>query len=159
MTNKITGQQNKDISSLQHPQTTSNHAEEINKVLFTIADAVNTTPNLADLYKTIHQSLGNILDVTNFFVAIVDSQKRTPFFSYFIDSVDDDFSPITDFDTETHQTAIAIDRKLSLEHLKKSERRFRQLFEHSNDAIIIHTLDGKILDCNKRASELPGYSY
>jgi PAS domain S-box-containing protein len=41
--------------------------------------------------------------------------------------------------------------------LRKSERRFRNLFEQSNDAVIIHVA-GKIRDVNQRASELLGYS-
>jgi PAS domain S-box-containing protein len=41
--------------------------------------------------------------------------------------------------------------------LSKSERRFRNLFEQSNDAIIIHVA-GKIRDANQRTSELLGYS-
>ena len=40
--------------------------------------------------------------------------------------------------------------------LRKSERRFRNLFEQSNDAIIIHEA-GKIKDVNQKTSELLGY--
>jgi len=42
--------------------------------------------------------------------------------------------------------------------LRESERRFRRLFEQSNDAIFIHTFDGKIVDVNDRACEMLGYS-
>ena len=59
---------------------------------FLIANAVNTTLNLDDLYKTIHTALGTIIDVTNFFIAIVDSSDKTLYFPYFVDTVDDDFS-------------------------------------------------------------------
>jgi len=41
--------------------------------------------------------------------------------------------------------------------LLESERRYRLLFEQSNDAILIHDLDGHIMDFNQRASELLGY--
>jgi PAS domain S-box-containing protein len=41
--------------------------------------------------------------------------------------------------------------------LRKSEGRFRNLFEQSNDAIIIHVA-GKIRDVNQRACEMLGYS-
>ncbi len=209
------------------------HAEQVNGVLFGIANAVNTTLNLYDLYQSIHQSLGSILDVTNFFIALVDSENRTLHFPYFVDEVDDDFSAITDFRPEdsltglvvieqkplllrgddlkeregkngiwgpsplvwmgvplfirkrvigviavqsytdgdiyqfedlellsaiSHQVALAIDRKQSLQKLISSEDRFRQLFEHSNDAILVHIPNGKIVDCNKRATEMLGYS-
>ena len=38
------------------------------------------------------------------------------------------------------------------------EEKYRRLFEGSNDAVIIHTLSGDILDANERAEELLGYS-
>jgi len=43
--------------------------------------------------------------------------------------------------------------------LRESEERFRNLFEHSNDAIFIHTLDGTIQDVNHRACEMLGYEH
>jgi len=208
-------------------------AEQVNKVLYSIANAVNTTPDLDVLYQAIHQSLGLILDVSNFFIAIVNSREKTLYFPYYADSRDTDFSPISNFDTSdsltglvvlhrkplllteellleraenegiwgpipliwmgvplvireevigiiavqnyhdpaiydeqdlklltaiSDQVAIAIDRKRSLDELRESEKRYRQLFEQSNDAIFIHELQGKILDCNFRASEMLGYS-
>ncbi|MDX1488481.1 MAG: PAS domain S-box protein, partial [Acidiferrobacterales bacterium] len=51
--------------------------------------------------------------------------------------------------TERHETEAA---------LRASEARFRSLFEQSNDAVIIHTIDGKILDANSRACEMLGYA-
>ncbi|MDP6635399.1 MAG: PAS domain S-box protein [Phycisphaerae bacterium] len=42
--------------------------------------------------------------------------------------------------------------------LKKSEDRYRRLFEQSNDAIFVHAPDGKILDVNSRACEMLGYT-
>jgi len=209
------------------------HAEQVNGVLFAIASAVNTTLNLYDLYRSIHLSLGSILDVTNFYIALVDSESRTLHFPYFVDEVDDDSSVITDFNPEktltgavvieqkpllmltddlkkrekkngmwgpiplvwmgvplfirkrvigviavqsytdggiynyedlqllsavSHQVALAIDRKRSLQKLIRSEDRFRQLFEHSNDAILVYNPNGKIVDCNKRATEMLGYT-
>jgi len=48
-------------------------------------------------------------------------------------------------------------QRLSEDNLRKSEQRYRSLFEQSNDAIIIHDLNGRILDFNQRVSELLGY--
>ncbi len=41
--------------------------------------------------------------------------------------------------------------------LSTSEQRYRSLFEHSNDAILIHDLKGNIVDANGRAVDLLGY--
>ncbi len=49
------------------------------------------------------------------------------------------------------------ERKGAEEKLKESEKRFRRLFEQSNDAVFIHGLDGEILNVNSRACEMAGY--
>jgi len=42
--------------------------------------------------------------------------------------------------------------------LKESEEKFRQLFHHSNDAIFIHDLSGKIIDVNQKVLDLFGFT-
>lgn len=44
------------------------------------------------------------------------------------------------------------------EALKKSERRYRDLFDSASDAIIIRDLEGNIFEVNEAASELTGYA-
>ncbi|MBW2129332.1 MAG: GAF domain-containing protein [Deltaproteobacteria bacterium] len=66
-------------------------AEEINRVLFRISNAVNTTKDLKHLYASIHHILGQIIDTTNFYIALYDGEKRTLAFSYWRDEVDRSF--------------------------------------------------------------------
>ena len=63
-------------------------AEKINRVLFRITNAVNTTSDLNQLYASIHQILSQVIDGTNFFIALYDSGKRTLNFPYFRDEKD-----------------------------------------------------------------------
>ncbi|MBW2174124.1 MAG: PAS domain S-box protein, partial [Deltaproteobacteria bacterium] len=49
------------------------------------------------------------------------------------------------------------DRRRAEERLRASEERFRGLFDQSNDAVFIHSLDGQILDVNRRTCEMLGY--
>jgi PAS domain S-box-containing protein len=44
------------------------------------------------------------------------------------------------------------------ESLRQSERRFRQLFENSVDALFVHDEKGRIVDCNAEACRALGYS-
>ncbi len=58
-----------------------------------------------------------------------------------------------------NQAAVAISNTLNLRSLKYSEQRFRQIFEHANDAIfIIETDKRNIVDCNRKALLLSNYS-
>lgn len=50
-------------------------------------------------------------------------------------------------------------RRQTEAELRASEERFRRLFEQSNDAILIHDLDGHIMDANGRACEMLCYSH
>lgn len=50
------------------------------------------------------------------------------------------------------------ERRQAEETLRKSERRFRQLFENSSDALFVHDADGFILDCNAEACRWLGYT-
>jgi len=43
-------------------------------------------------------------------------------------------------------------------YLKESEKKYRSIFEESNDGIILHDLDGNIIDSNKKAQQLVGYN-
>lgn len=43
-------------------------------------------------------------------------------------------------------------------NLNKSEQRYRTLFEESRDAILLATIDGRLIDFNRAATELFGYS-
>lgn len=50
------------------------------------------------------------------------------------------------------------DRKNAEDLLKENERKYRLLFEESNDAVIIHDLDGNIIDVNEKTCQLLDYS-
>jgi len=49
-------------------------------------------------------------------------------------------------------------RKNTEESLAISEKRYRQIFEHSKDAILITKMDASISDINKAAEQLTGYT-
>jgi len=50
------------------------------------------------------------------------------------------------------------ERKRTEKTLKESERRFRQLFENSSDALFIHDERGRFVDCNAEACRALGYT-
>ncbi|WP_440946055.1 PAS domain S-box protein [Methanosarcina sp. T3] len=50
------------------------------------------------------------------------------------------------------------EQKKAKEKIARSETKYRSLFEKSNDAIIIHDFNGRILEANKMTCEVFGYS-
>lgn len=50
--------------------------EDIQKALFNISNAVNTTKNLDELYEKIREYLGRIIDTTNCFLAIYNADTK-----------------------------------------------------------------------------------
>jgi len=70
------------------------------EVLFEISDAVTRTRDLDDLYRVIHKSLDKILNVNNFYIALLDEERDAVFFPYHVDEMDDDLEEILNFSRE-----------------------------------------------------------
>ena len=68
-------------------------SENINNALFKISNAINTTHNLKELYKAIHTTLMDVMDVSNFAIAIYDQNRDRCHFPYF-ESRKEDFFPV-----------------------------------------------------------------
>lgn len=100
-------------------------SDEISQVLLEITSAVHSSENLSQLFVKIHNTLKRIIDVSNFFIAIVDTKERTLHFPYFVDTVDNDFSPITDFNSNDSLTGLVVSQRkpilLKTEDLEKRE--------------------------------------
>lgn len=75
--------------------TENKWAETIQSVIYNISLASNTSADLESLLVTIHQELGRLMNVTNFFVALYDERTELYTFPYAIDEYDpvDSFTP------------------------------------------------------------------
>lgn len=70
-------------------------SELVTTMLHHISHAVNTEVSLEELYGIIHHSMGQLLDVKNFYIALYDSKSRLVTFPYLVDERDEDSSPIS----------------------------------------------------------------
>ena len=61
---------------------------KIQKVLYDISNAVNTTDNLHKLIGIIQNNLGRIIDTTNFFIALYNENDDTLSLPFFVDEKD-----------------------------------------------------------------------
>jgi len=60
---------------------------------FKISEAANTSTDLNDLYKSIHQIVATLMPAKNFYIAIYDKKKNLITFPYFVDEFDDEAPP------------------------------------------------------------------
>ncbi|GGB88817.1 PAS domain S-box protein [Dyadobacter sediminis] len=60
-------------------------AEKAQSLYYSIANWTVNTQNLDDFYQSIHEELGKIIDVKNFFIALYDSTKSFIYFPYYVD--------------------------------------------------------------------------
>ena len=68
--------------------TERKHAEQIQTVLYNIANAVHTTKEVDELLSSIRDYLSKIIDTTNFFVALYDKKTETISLPYDVDEKD-----------------------------------------------------------------------
>ena len=84
------------------------HAIDINNTLFAIANAVNSTSDLPTLYRELHQTLGSVLNVANFYIAVVDQKNKQLNFPYHVDEKADRFRPVTNYDVNHSLTGLVV---------------------------------------------------
>ncbi len=68
--------------------TDRKRAEQIQKVLFNISTAVNTSQNLKTLLGIVREELGNIIDTTNFYVAFYNDETDLFSLPFMVDEKD-----------------------------------------------------------------------
>jgi PAS domain S-box-containing protein len=88
-------------------------SEMMTAMLHRISHAVNTEVTLEELFRIIHESLGRLIDVSNFYIALYDAKSNLITFPYFVDEVDQDDSPV-DIDNADSLTAQIISGAQSL---------------------------------------------
>ncbi len=92
---------------------------DITYALFKISNAVNTTTNLDELYKSIQSELSPVIDTTNFFIALYNQSKDSVTFPYCVDSVDECYPPVIKISKTESLTAEVIRTGLPLLVTKK----------------------------------------
>ena len=62
--------------------------EKLQAALFRIAALTQSTERLEDLYRAVHQVIGELMFAQNFFIAEYDQRRNTLVFPYFVDEFD-----------------------------------------------------------------------
>lgn len=93
--------------------------DKLQQVLYNISKAANSPISLDQLYPIIHKELGNIIDTTNFYIALVDKKEDKIYFPYHQDEKDENF-PIFNFSETNSLTVYVIktDQPLLIDYKK-----------------------------------------
>jgi|GEM_PF-876019 len=103
-------------------------AERIQTVLFNISQSVSKSQTLKELLETIHDELSNLMDATNFYVALYDEDTDTYTFPYEVDSEEagESYTPqqlkksLTDYVRRTGK-GLFVDEKVHERLMKEGE--------------------------------------
>jgi PAS domain S-box-containing protein len=92
-------------------------AEKTRETLFVISESISSTDNLTEMLERVHESLGVLIDTTNFYVALYDDKNGTYSFPFCVDQYDDDIEgavklekSLTDYVRRTGEPLYADDR-------------------------------------------------
>ncbi len=72
----------------------SKRSQLLTTTILEITKAVNSTPNLIELFRSIHQSLSKLINVDNFYIAYCNPEQKIITLPYYVDENDNDSSPI-----------------------------------------------------------------
>ncbi len=87
--------------------------ELITSMLHRISHAVNTDISLDELFAIIHESLGTLINVNNFFIALYDHKSNLITFPYLVDEIDQETAPM-EADSDRYFTARIVSEAKSL---------------------------------------------
>lgn len=98
--------------------TERKRAEQIQKVLYNISNAVISTNDLTELFVIIKKELGMVIDTTNFYVAIYDQKTETISLPFMVDEKDSfEYFPagktLTNYVIKTKKSLLATSDKFS----------------------------------------------
>ncbi len=129
-----------------------NNYHEVLNVLLEIAEAVNHTRNLKELYHAIHTSLGKILNANNFFIGIHHPEKDAISFPYYVDEYDTDIHEILEFSKTASLTGKVIQAKKPLLFEKKDILKHAQDIHKRTIGTLSHTWLGAPLKIGNRVT-------
>jgi len=76
------------VISIVRDITESKRAENLQRAVYRISQAVDRVSNIEDLYRVVHEIIQEVMPADNFYFAFYDDQEDILSFPYFVDEVD-----------------------------------------------------------------------
>jgi PAS domain S-box-containing protein len=81
------------IWGTQREITEQKRAEDVRATLYKISEAAATAENLQELFRLIHQIVGELMPAGNFYIALYDPAEKMISFPYYLDAYDEQPEP------------------------------------------------------------------
>jgi PAS domain S-box-containing protein len=75
-------------TELERRAAERHEAEVLQAAIYGISEAANSAPSLDELFRSIHQIVGELMPARNFYIALHDEAENLLRFPYFVDEVD-----------------------------------------------------------------------
>ena len=130
--------------------TNRKRTENVLSVLYEISRAVSSTGNLNELFHSIHRSLGRIVDVSNFAIAVYDKESDSIHFPYFQDEKRTYYDPISEASTSGSANGNVIRTKKNSYRKRATGKRDVSVLKGPDPGIVSGGLDRCASHCGGR---------
>ncbi len=115
------------VQKLENKVYRTLRTEAINRTLFDIATALNASGSLQELYRSIHEILSSLLDMTNFYIAIYYEKRNAIRFVYHVDGHDPALNKVKWVENFTQDRSLTGDVILAKHPLLLKEDQLKEL--------------------------------
>jgi HAMP domain-containing protein len=85
---------NEMAEAMERREAQRHRVEKVQAAIYRITEAAVYTQSMDELYRSIHQSLGELMPVENFYIALYDPASDMISFPYFVDQFDPPGPPV-----------------------------------------------------------------
>ena len=79
------------IAELEGSEAGRERAEKVQGALYRIAETASAASDMESFYAQIHRIVGELMDASNFYIALYDDERQTMNWPYYVDEVDQDW--------------------------------------------------------------------
>jgi PAS domain S-box-containing protein len=76
------------LAELEAAETEHRDAETVQAALYRIAELASAAQDMQEFYRAVHAVVGELMDASNFFIALYDEERQLISWPYFVDEVD-----------------------------------------------------------------------
>src|SRR5687767_15399286 len=76
------------LAELEAAEAERRDADKVQAALYRIAELASAAQDLQEFYRAVHAVVGELMNASNFFIALYDEERQLISWPYFVDEVD-----------------------------------------------------------------------